>query len=97
MCGRFALKNPKAFKAAFDLKEVPDLLPRYNIVPSQDIAIICADANGRHLSLAHWGLIPSWAKEADSGYSTINARAETVDTKPTFRAPFKAPPLHHPD
>jgi putative SOS response-associated peptidase YedK len=89
MCGRFALKNPKALKAAFDLNEMPDLPPRYNIAPSQDIAIIRADANGRHLSLAHWGLIPSWAKEADSGYSTINARAETVDTKPTFRAPFK--------
>jgi len=89
MCGRFALKNPNALKAAFELKEMPDLRPRYNIAPSQDIAIIRADASGRHLSLAHWGLIPSWAKEADSGYSTINARAETVDTKPTFRAPFK--------
>lgn len=89
MCGRFALKNPEALKAAFDLKEMPDLPPRYNIAPSQDIAIIRADASGRHLSLAHWGLIPSWAKEAGSGYSTINARAETVDTKPTFRAPFK--------
>lgn len=89
MCGRFALKNPKALKAAFDLNEMPDLPPRYNIAPSQDIAIIRADASGRHLSMAHWGLIPSWAKEADGGYSTINARAETVDTKPTFRAPFK--------
>lgn len=89
MCGRFSLKNPKALKATFDLKEMPDLQPRYNISPSQDIAIIRANTSGRHLSLAHWGLIPSWAKEADSGYSTINARAETVDTKPTFRAPFK--------
>jgi putative SOS response-associated peptidase YedK len=89
MCGRFALKNPQALKAAFDLKEMPDLPPRYNIAPSQDIAIIRADTSGRHLCMAHWGLIPSWAKEADSGYSTINARAETVDTKPTFRVPFK--------
>lgn len=53
MCGRFALKNPKALKAAFDLNEMPDLPPRYNIAPSQDIAIIRADVNGRHLSLAH--------------------------------------------
>jgi putative SOS response-associated peptidase YedK len=96
MCGRFALKNPTALKAAFDLIEMPDLPPRYNIAPSQDIAIIRADTSGRHLSLAHWGLIPSWAKEADSGYSTINARAETVDTKPTFRA-IQASSLHHPD
>lgn len=89
MCGRFALKNPQAVKAAFDLAEMPDLPPRFNIAPSQDIAIIRAGPDGRHLSLAHWGLIPSWARSADSGYSTINARAETVDTKPSFRAPFK--------
>ena len=89
MCGRYALKNPEALKAAFELASVPELPPRYNIAPTQDIAIIRADTSGRHLSLAHWGLIPSWAKSADSGYSTINARAETVDTKPSFRAPFK--------
>jgi putative SOS response-associated peptidase YedK len=89
MCGRYALKNPEALKAAFELASMPELPPRYNIAPTQDIAIIRADASGRHLSLAHWGLIPSWAKSADSGYSTINARAETVDTKPSFRAPFK--------
>jgi len=89
MCGRFALKNPRAIKAAFDLADMPELTPRYNIAPTQDIAIIRADASGRHLSLAHWGLIPAWAKDAKSGYSTINARAETVDTKPSFRAPFK--------
>ena len=91
MCGRFALKNPQAVKAAFDLNEMPDLPPRYNIAPSQDIAIIRAEPDGRHLTLARWGLIPAWAKQADSGYSTINARAETVDSKPSFRAPFK----HH--
>ena len=89
MCGRYALKNPEALKAAFELASLPELPPRYNIAPTQDIAIIRADTSGRHLSLANWGLIPSWAKSADSGYSTINARAETVDTKPSFRAPFK--------
>lgn len=92
MCGRFALKNPKAIKAAFDVGELPaDLKPRYNIAPSQDIAIIRFSPAGRKLSMAHWGLIPSWAKESDKSYSTINARAETVDSKPTFRYPFK----HH--
>ncbi len=92
MCGRFALKNPKAIKAAFDVDELPeDLKPRYNIAPSQDIAIIRFSPAGRKLSMALWGLIPSWAKESDKSYSTINARAETVDSKPTFRGPFK----HH--
>ena len=91
MCGRFALKNPQALKAAFSLDDIPNLLPRYNIAPAQDIAIIRAEADRRHLSMAHWGLIPAWAKDAKSGYSTINARAETVDTQPSFRAPFR----HH--
>lgn len=90
MCGRFALKNPQALKAAFDLAELPeDLTPRYNIAPTQNVAIIRDDATGRHLSLAHWGLIPSWAKDSGKSYSTINARAETVESKPTFRTPFK--------
>jgi putative SOS response-associated peptidase YedK len=92
MCGRFALKNPRAIKAAFDVGELPeDLKPRYNIAPSQDIAIIRFSPAGRKLSMAHWGLIPSWAKERSTSYSTINARADTVDTKPTYRGPFK----HH--
>jgi Uncharacterized conserved protein len=91
MCGRFALKNPKALKAAFDLAEEPDLKPRYNIAPTQDIAIIRFSPAGRRLSMAFWGLIPSWSKVSDRSYSTINARAETVDTKPAFRHPFK----HH--
>jgi len=89
MCGRFALKNPKALKEAFNLEEQPELAPRYNIAPSQDVAIIRFSPAGRRLDLARWGLIPSWAKDAAGGYSTINARAETVDSKPTFRAPFK--------
>lgn len=89
MCGRFALKNPKAVKQAFDLEAAPELAPRYNIAPSQDIPIIRFSPAGRRLDLARWGLIPSWAKDMAGGYSTINARAETVDTKPTFRTPFK--------
>lgn len=89
MCGRFALKNPRAIKAAFQLKEEPDLRPRYNIAPTQNVAIIRANAEDRYLSFARWGLIPSWSKTAASGFSTINARAESVDTKATYRMPFK--------
>lgn len=89
MCGRYTLKNPDALKEAFQLEALPALAPRYNIAPSQDVPIIRLLPAGRRLELARWGLIPSWAKEADGGYSTINARAETVDTKPTFRAPFR--------
>lgn len=89
MCGRYALKHPTALKDAFQLDAMPELAPRYNIAPSQSVPIIRFSPAGRRLDLARWGLIPSWAKDAESGYSTINARAETVDTKPTFRGPFK--------
>ncbi len=91
MCGRYALKTPKALKIAFGLEEMPDLTPRYNIAPTQDIPIIRFSPAGRRVSMAFWGLIPSWAKETDRSYSTINARAETVDSKPAFRHPFR----HH--
>ena len=89
MCGRYALKHPRALKEAFGLAEMPELKPRYNLAPTQDIAIIRFSPSGRRLSMAFWGLIPSWSKETDRSYSTINARAETVDTKPAFRHPFK--------
>ena len=89
MCGRFAIKNPSAVKEAFQLEDMPALAPRYNIAPSQDTAIIRVTDAGRQLELARWGLIPAWAKESKGGYATINARAETVDSKPTYRGPCK--------
>src|SRR5690606_25400029 len=68
-----------------------DLNPRYNIAPSQSIAAIRVDPNARQRELVqlHWGLIPPWAKDRKIGYSTINARAETVDSKPSFRSSFR--------
>ena len=90
MCGRFALKHPEAIRAAFGLEEIPGLPPRYNIAPSQEIAIVRFSPAGRRLAMARWGLIPSWAKDASGAYSTINARAETVDSKPSFRGPFRS-------
>jgi hypothetical protein len=65
--------------------------PRYNIAPSQDVLAVRVIEPGasRELSSLHWGLVPSWAKGAKIGYSTINARADTVATKPAFRAAFK--------
>ena len=89
MCGRFAIKNPQAIKEAFQLETMPELAPRFNIAPSQDIAMIRFTPAGRQLVFARWGLIPAWAKQEKSGYSTINARAESVDSKPTYRTPFK--------
>ena len=93
MCGRFSLHAPEAdILDAFDIDALPvgvTLAPRYNIAPSQDIAIVRADDKDRHLGLARWGLVPGWSKEAKSRYSTINARAESVADKPAYRTPFR--------
>lgn len=63
--------------------------PRYNIAPTQSHPIIRLSESGRECALARWGLVPSWAEDLKIGYSLINARAETVAEKPSFRTAFK--------
>ena len=92
MCGRFTLRTPtKDIVRAFGLADAPDLKPRYNIAPTQQVAAIKLDpeTGTRRLSLLRWGLIPSWADDPSIGNRLINARAETVAIKPTFRSAFK--------
>jgi putative SOS response-associated peptidase YedK len=96
MCGRFTLvASSDAMQTTFGLSEasgpaLAELGPRYNIAPSQPVAVITASASGeRRLEFFQWGLIPSWAKDAKIGYSMINARAETVAEKPAFRSALK--------
>jgi putative SOS response-associated peptidase YedK len=91
MCGRFTLTTGEAEVAAFlegIAVEVP-LTPRYNIAPTQDIAVVVNSAPPA-LRLAHWGLIPAWAKDRALAARMINARAETVHEKPAFRKAFKS-------
>ena len=90
MCGRFTLRTPTHRLAeAFGVDALPNLAPRYNIAPTQDVvAIRHADA-GRGLAMLRWGLIPGWAKDPAIGSRMINARAETVAEKPSFRAAFR--------
>ena len=79
MCGRYTLKAPRdAIAEAFDLADVPQLLPRYNIAPTQPVPVVRPDqpSGGRGLSLLRWGLIPSWADDPAIGNRLINARAE---------------------
>jgi putative SOS response-associated peptidase YedK len=90
MCGRFTLHTPAATLA--DIFQVPhsvQLPLRYNIAPTQQVAVIRSENEQRSLSTLRWGLIPSWAKEAAIGSRTINARGETVAEKPAFRSAFK--------
>lgn len=90
MCGRFYLDvQHDELMSHFGFTSIPDLVPRYNIAPSQDIAAVLVDDHRRELKMLHWGLIPFWAKDKKIGTRTINARAETADTKPSFRAAFK--------
>jgi len=91
MCGRFALKAPPADIARqFGVDAVPELAPRYNIAPTQDILIIRTDAQARLEAVqVKWGLLPSWAKDISMAAKLANARGETVAEKPAFRSAFR--------
>jgi len=91
MCGRYSLTTPvEGIIRLFDVPERPNLRPRYNIAPTQDVAAIRRDEDGaRHLVFFRWGLVPFWAKDLSIGARMINARAESVRQKPAFRAAFK--------
>ncbi len=96
MCGRYTLaESPRKLAKRFDVPETPDLPfdgQRYNIAPTQQVPIVRQRDNAREMVLAKWGLIPSWAKDMKIGNQLINARADTVATKPSFRSAFKARP-----
>jgi putative SOS response-associated peptidase YedK len=91
MCGRFAFYSPhEAIVRLFHVDEAPELEPRYNIAPTQYIAAVRADRNGgRSLSMLYWGLVPWWSKEKSGAAKLINARAETVRDKPSFRDAYR--------
>ena len=90
MCGRFALTaDKKKLEESFAGVETPAEMPqRYNIAPSQPIAVI-ANNNPHTLEFFQWGLIPSWAKDPKIGNRMINARAETLAEKPSFKTAYK--------
>jgi putative SOS response-associated peptidase YedK len=92
MCGRFTLfEADKILSKEFGVSGFPPQSPRYNIAPSQPVAVVRAAlaGTGRELVLLRWGLIPSWSKDLAIGNPLINARAETVREKPSFRNAFR--------
>ena len=91
MCGRFAFFSPhEAVTAIFGVKFSLAIEPHFNIAPSQFVVTLRAGAQGGlEPAVLKWGLIPSWAKDPKIGNRMINARAETVHEKPSFRAAFK--------
>lgn len=98
MCGRFGLKTPAEkiaeFLATLSFEEVhpqATYVPRYNIAPTTPIMVaMCNDWQPqRHLSFVRWGLIPFWAKDPKIANKLINARAETLAEKPSFKAAYQ--------
>jgi putative SOS response-associated peptidase YedK len=88
MCGRYAeYIGPSRMRRVYELSETPrDLVPRFNIAPSQSAAVVREGADHeRTLAMLHWGLIPPWARDLKSGPHPINARAETAHERPMFR------------
>jgi putative SOS response-associated peptidase YedK len=62
---------------------------RYNVAPTQQVPIVRLEDGRRRLAMVRWGLVPFWAKDLNVGYKMINARAETVAEKPSFRTAFR--------
>lgn len=91
MCGRYSLTKPiKTLKEHFQAIAVEmDHNKRYNIAPSQSAPIVIAGEQGPEIHAMRWGLIPSWAKDPALGNRLINARAETVHEKPSFKSSLK--------
>ncbi len=89
MCGRFTITlEAPDLQENLGISEVPaDWMPRYNVAPTQPVAAV-VDLQTRRAEWLRWGLIPSWAKDPSIGDRLINARAETLSEKPSFRQAF---------
>ena len=91
MCGRYTdTRRDKQFLVRMGIEQAEiDFVPRYNLSPTQEATIILHGESGPELKRARWGLIPSWAKDEKIGSSLINARSESLASKPAFRHAFK--------
>jgi putative SOS response-associated peptidase YedK len=93
MCGRFTITHPdEAIARLFDAVIGNDLppVPRFNVCPTTQVAVVTSDGGARRLRAMRWGFIPTWYKAPNDGPLIINARADTVATKPAFREAVRA-------
>jgi putative SOS response-associated peptidase YedK len=90
MCGRFTLwlQFGDLVKAFPDFEFTEPISPRYNIAPTQQVAVVPND-NEKRVAFFRWGLVPFWAKDPAIGNRMINARGETAAEKPAFRAAYR--------
>ncbi|OGM08174.1 hypothetical protein A2159_01690, partial [Candidatus Woesebacteria bacterium RBG_13_34_9] len=89
MCGRYTLANTANFKKRFGIiDKIPKFNESYNISPSTINPVIVRNSPNR-VVLMKWGLVPFWAKDPKIGFRMINARAEDISIKPSFRKPIR--------
>ena len=90
MCGRFVITSPPAaLRQVFGYAEQPNFPPRFNVAPTQPVPVVTFENGARHFRLMRWGFIPAWVKDPKQFSLVINARAETVLTKPAFKNAIK--------
>ena len=92
MCGRYAASREASELGDWcRVEELPltELAPRFNITPTSEVYIVVDEDRTRRLTVARWGLIPSWSSDSSRASRMINARSESVATKPSYRAAFR--------
>jgi len=91
MCGRFVIdRNMEELYQYFPIDQANcEVEASYNIAPTQEILVITQQDGNNILDKFHWGLVPGWAKDISIGQKLINARSETLSSKPSFRTAFK--------
>ncbi len=91
MCGRYLMTSPvDALRQLFKFEQRPNLMPRYNVAPTDEMPVVRRSRQGSpELAIMRWGLIPYWAKDKAIGSRMINARADSLETKPAFREAFR--------
>jgi putative SOS response-associated peptidase YedK len=92
VCGRYTLAapNPAEVRGRFPIGEVIEVRQRFNVAPGDEVLAVTTDRDGSPRGeLLRWGLVPSWAKQPDTGLKMINARVETVAERPAFKRAFE--------
>jgi putative SOS response-associated peptidase YedK len=92
VCGRYTLAtpNPAEVRARFPIGESVEVRRRYNVAPGDEVLAVTTDREGAPRGeLLRWGLVPSWAKQPETGLKMINARVETVAERPAYRRAFQ--------
>ena len=91
MCGRFEIHSTiEIIAKLFAIDSITfDIRPNYNIAPSQNVVAVASDGKKNRLLSCRWGFVPQWSKELKSGFTMINARAETVADSKTYKSAFE--------